>query len=123
MCQCQKNHCACSNGGCGSQSSCSCGCSSSCPCSQKGSSCGCKGSGESWSSKFLELADQAWMEVLKEKMKEHIKTNSKNIDELAKMIAQANEERWQKKIDSKHCCDNFDEKLKGFFGHTCCAKK
>jgi hypothetical protein len=52
---------------------------------------------------FLELADQAWMEVLKEKIKEHIlATKGAHLKELAKIISEANQKRWQNKIAAKH---------------------
>jgi len=62
------------------------------------------------------------MEVLKEKIKENIKANSKNMDELARMISEANHERWKKKMDEKSCCGCFEEKLKNFFEQSCKAK-
>lgn len=119
MCQCQKqsqsccgsNHCGCS---CQSQQSSCAGASGSCGCS-------CHKKSYDHSEKFFELADQAWMEVLKEKIKDNIRANSKNIDELAKLVAEANHERWKKKMEEKQCCGGFDEKLKNFFG-SCCKK-
>ena len=115
MCQCHSQS-SCSKGGCGCH-----GGSGSCPCSchQKGSTCGSEVSSHSHSEKFLELADQAWMEVLKEKIKENIRSNAKHLDELAGIIAEANHERWKKKMDTKKCCGNFEEKLNHFFGQTC----
>lgn len=116
MCQCKKGS------GCGCCSSCECGCQKSqCGCK---SSCGC---GSSCCSKddcckpekFLELADQAWKEVLKEKIKKHIEANSKNLDELAAIISEANHERWSRKMDGKQCGCCFEEKLENFFGRTC----
>ena len=121
MCQCQNQSCGCAKGGCGCShsagGSCSCGCAS-----QKMGSCGTQSKNESCASKFLELADQAWMEVLKEKIKEQIKSSSKNMDELARMIAEANHERWKKKMDAKNCCGCFEEKLKKFFEQSCSTK-
>ena len=117
MCHCQKQSCGCSKEGCGCgchQSSGSCSC-----CSQLKGSCGNE---DHASHKFLELADQAWMEVLKEKIKEHIKANAKHIDELARLIAEANHERWKKKMDQKCSCGNFEEKLKNFFEQSCRTK-
>jgi len=62
------------------------------------------------------------MELLKEKIKEHIQSQAKNIDELARLIAEANHERWQKKMEDKHCCGGYEEKLKDFFNQACQTK-
>lgn len=120
MCQC-KSSCGC---GCQSSKSCcseqECGKNQSCGCSSCKSSCG-EGSG-GFAHKFLELADQAWKEVLKEKIKKHIEVESKNLDELAKLISDANHERWKKKMESSHCCGCFEEKLENFFNQSCQTK-
>lgn len=120
-----------SSGGCGCQS-CSCSCHKkemgygghSCGCGSKG--CGCQGLCKQgscdYAAKFLELADQAWMEVLKEKIKEHIKSNAKNMDELARLISEANHERWQKKMENKQCTGGYEEKLREFFHMSCQAQ-
>lgn len=63
--------------------------------------------------KFLQLADEAWTEVLKEKIKEHIKAESKAIDQFAKLVAEANYERWKKKTQEKGL-DNMDDLLKAY---------
>lgn len=108
------SHCH-SNGSCESHSenraqSCGCGC-----CCNKGPEQK-SGQGEcNFAEKFLELADCAWMEVLKEKIKEQIRTHSKNLDELAAIIAEANHVRWHKKMEKKQCCKGFEEKVRGFF--------
>lgn len=116
MCQCHSHQSSCSKGGCG----CQCGCGScSCSCHQKGNTCGSDQSGSSHAEKLLAIADQAWMEVLKEKIKENIKSNNQHMDELARMISEANHERWKKKMDAKKCCGNFEEKLNHFFGQSC----
>lgn len=120
MCQCSQH--SCSKGGCGCHSqSCSCSCHQRSCCSgdHKGEkSC-------DYSKKFLELADQAWMEVLKEKIKEQIKSSSKNLDELARIVTEANHERWKKKMDAKGSCASFEEKLCDFFSQSssCTSKK
>ena len=108
-CSCHKMGGGCSSGGCGSQGS-SCGCQ----CHQQGSC--------DYAAKFLELADHAWMEVLKEKIKDHIRSSAKNMDELASLIAEANHERWQKKMENKQCNGSYEEKLRGFFNSSCQAK-
>lgn len=130
MCHCHSHgQCCSSSGGCGCQSkgcSCSChkmemsgGCQSSCGCGSKGCSCQSKQGTCDYAAKFLELADQAWMEVLKEKIKEDIKSNAKHMDQLAHLISEANHERWQKKMENKQCTGGFEEKLKEFFHMSC----
>lgn len=101
-----------------------CGChSSGCDendCCSTTSSC-CRGS-SGHAGKFLELADAAWVEVLKGKIIEHILANhSKHLDELAALISEANHERWHKKLSEKHCHECFEDKLKAFFSRSCTA--
>jgi len=59
------------------------------------------------------------MEVLKEKIKEQIKSHGKNLDELAALIAQANHEKWQKKMENNKSSQSYEEKLREFFGQAC----
>lgn len=124
-CGCHSSHNSCCGSSCGGQKSSVCGCSG-CSCSSQGSGggCGCgnKQGDCNYASKFLELADCAWMEVLKEKIKEHIQSNAQHMDELARMISEANRERWQKKMENKQCCGNFEEKINEFFGQSCPSK-
>jgi len=94
-----------------------CGCPT-CPCKGKGNF-GSKQSSFDYAGKFLELADQAWAELLKDKIKEHIQLHAKHLDELASLIAEANHERWKKKVESKQSCGNYEEKLRAFFQHSC----
>ncbi len=76
----------------------------------------------SYSDDFLALADEAWMEVLKEKIKENIRSNDKKLDELAKIISEANHLRWKKKMDKKHCQEDYRQKLHDYFDGDCCKK-
>lgn len=85
-----------SDGGCSCGSNCSCG-------------CGC-------SDKFLKIADEAWMEVLKEKIKDKILAHKgEHIDKLAEIIAKANGEKWRNKISAKTKGNEFKDSLKEFF--------
>lgn len=133
MCHCHnQSHSCCgsSHASCGCQSkgcSCSChqsqnDCQKSCGCEgsnqSKGCGCGCKSCGN-YAEKFLQLADQAWTELLKEKIKEHIQSQAKNMNDLARLISEANHERWQKKMENAQCCGCYEEKLKEFFSHPC----
>lgn len=122
-CHSQSNECGCCSHKtqgtcCSKQSSCACGsCSSGNACS----SCGCKQNCD-YAQKFLELADHAWMELLKEKVKEHTARLSPHMDELARLIAESNHERWKKKMENESCSDGFQEKLNQFFGKSCPKK-
>jgi len=65
---------------------------------------------------FLELADCAWTEVLKEKIKEHIKQQDGEwLTNLARIIAEANKKRWENKMCKEHGCQEFEEQLCSFF--------
>jgi hypothetical protein len=65
---------------------------------------------------LLELADEAWMEVLKEKIKKHIESgDGKNLDELAKLVSDANHQRWSSKLAENNTKHNFKDKLENFF--------
>lgn len=93
----------------------SCGCScQACSC------CSNKGHGQeeccNKEKKLLELADLAWMEVLKEKIKEHIKNSDSKIDEMAQLIANTNRERWHQKMAKAKMKEDFSKKLGSLFG-------
>jgi hypothetical protein len=68
---------------------------------------------------LLKIANCAWMEVVKEKIKEHIlATENARITELAKIIAEGNQELWKHKMGEKRHCKEFEEKLCGFFARS-----
>lgn len=122
MCNCHKQSCC--------SSSCHCGCmekSGNCGSSSCESHCHDEHSSGDFGKEFLLLADDAWMEVLKDKIKEYIIKNDKKIDELAQVIAEANHERWKRKMEKEHCCETYQEKLAGVFGScgsgSCQSKK
>lgn len=120
MCQCKSQSSGCSPCECSCHSLKSCCQQSQCGCQSQGCcGSGCKSCSGKYGNKFFELADQAWMEVLKEKIKANIQSSAKNMDELARLISEANHERWQKKIEDKECCGCFEEKLKAFFQKSC----
>src|ERR1700721_2272066 len=74
---------------------------------------------EDCASDFLAIADEAWMEVLKDKIKEHIlATQNDRMTELAKIVSETNNQRWRNKMEKKHGCMEFKEKLSRFFGQT-----
>lgn len=61
---------------------------------------------------LLEVADEAWMEVLKEKIKKHVETKSgKKLDKLAEFIASSNHTRWKNKMGAKKACSDYEEKV------------
>lgn len=117
MCNCKEQSCC--------SSSCKCGCQlSKDECCSSGSCCDTKACcGEDkhkgccdHAKKLLCLADQAWMEVLKEKMKQHIMQNDTKIDEIARVVSEANHERWQQKMAKHENCAKYEDKLKSLFG-------
>lgn len=80
---------------------------------------------ESYADLLLHLADEAWMEVLKEKIKDHIRQASgEHINQLAKLVSEANHAQWKDKFQKKkdHC--EFEERLHALLGSQtqCCNK-
>lgn len=79
---------------------------------------------------LFEIADCAWAEVLKEKIKEHIRSTDNKIDGLAKIVAEANHKRWKNKMQKdacaseyEECCLDFEEELCRLFSGPCEIKK
>ena len=71
---------------------------------------------ESFADQLLELADDAWMEVLHEKLKKAIEAASgKHLEKLAKIVADANKSRWQHKLQKKEDCEAFKAEVAAFF--------
>lgn len=69
-----------------------------------------------FANKLLEMADQAWMELLKEKIKEQIvASNGNKLDELAKIVAESNDDRWQQKLALLDIAHNFTDKVRTYF--------
>ena len=65
---------------------------------------------------LLEMADEAWMEVLKEKIKDHIrKTNGDKMDQLAKVISEGNHNRWKNKLALQNSVHTYQEQINDFF--------
>lgn len=102
--QSQKEGCSC---GCG------CGCGSHHHHHDTEGGCHC-------AEKFLAIADEAWKEVLKEKIKNKILTHKgEHMERLAEIIATANGEKWKHIISAKTKCNNFKDTLKDFFTSSC----
>lgn len=118
MSHCQSQSCCCSK-------SCGCGCrSGSSGCGSQQDSCHEEGASQScdFSKKLLGLADEAWMEVLKEKIKDHIKKNDQKLDEIARIVSEANHARWHAKCAAKQHCSSYESQLKELFhpsGNSC----
>lgn len=94
-------------GGC--SCGCGCGCGSDSHHHHSEGGCNC-------AEKFLEIADEAWKEVLKERIKAKILTHKgEHIEKLAEMVAKANGEKWKNKIAAKTNCNEFKENLKQYF--------
>lgn len=69
-----------------------------------------------FSDQLLEMADDAWMEVLKEKIKEQVRQKSgAHLDKLAKIVAEANNDRWQRKLELMDIAHNFADRVRSFF--------
>lgn len=99
-------------GDCNSNEKCCCSCHS-----KKEESCHGEDKHEEFAKGLLETADCAWMEVLKDKIKEQIvATQNDRMKELAKIVSEANSERWKHKMEKKHRCADFKERLCSFFG-------
>ena len=66
--------------------------------------------------KFMKVADEAWMELLKEKIKAEIeKKQGDSLEKLAEIITKANSEKWRHKITIKSKCEEYKNNLKDFF--------
>ena len=104
-------------GECHSNEKCCCSCHSSH--SKQEQSCHGEDPHDAFSKSLLEAADCAWMEVLKDKIKEHIlATQNDRMKELAKIASEGNSQRWKHKMEKKQGCMDFKEKLCRFFGQS-----
>lgn len=66
-----------------------------------------------YADELLALADQAWMEVLKEKIKEEIRQYSNDhLTQTAKLVAEANHLRWKEKLQSKKDLGEYEDRLR-----------
>jgi len=70
--------------------------------------------------RLLCLADEAWYEVLKEKMKDEIrKSCGENMDKLAKLVVGTNKAKWAHMVKGKIKCDEYKQNLKNIFASVC----
>lgn len=80
--------------------------------------CACHKHHQKYADELLNLADQAWMEVLKDKIKDQIvKHSGDHLTKLAELVSQANHARWADKIDEKKAVDGFEQRLKDLLYH------
>lgn len=70
--------------------------------------------------KLIGLADEAWFEVVREKIKKEIEaTCGDKLDELAKIVANTNNARWTHKIQGKVKCEEYKNSIRDLF--TSCS--
>lgn len=63
--------------------------------------------------KLLCLADEAWREVVKDKIKKEIeKSSGAKLDALAKLVAETNHRKWSHLIEAKKGCDDYKQGVK-----------
>lgn len=87
-----------------SAGSCECCCHRKCDCP-------CHHHGK-YSEQLLKIADEAWMELIKEKIKEDIlKHSGDHITQLAQLVSRSNHKRWTDKLSEKKNLDDFNEQL------------
>lgn len=71
---------------------------------------------EDFATKVLAMADEAWEELLMEKIKARIEKQSGNhLDKLAELIANANKKRWEHKLECNSCVHELHDELRQFF--------
>ena len=72
---------------------------------------------------LLEIADEAWCELLKEKIKKEIQAScGEKLDQLAKLVAQANGQKWAHKMKGKALCEEYKNNLKKMFSSCECKE-
>lgn len=81
-------------------------------CCHRTCDCPCHHAKGKYADQLLEMADSAWMEVIKDLVKEEImKQSSDHIKKLAKLVAQSNQKRWTEKLAEKRAHQEFEEQL------------
>ena len=84
--------------------------SKSCECNE---SCGCSSEETSKSAYMLKLADEAWSELMKEKMKESIeKMVGDKMNKTAQVSVEASMAYWSNKMRNEAAWAEFEEKLR-----------
>ncbi len=72
--------------------------------------------------KLLGLADKAWEELMIEKLKVEIQASCGMMDEIAKVVANANKKKWQNRIAAKETCHDYRHQLKSIFTSGTCQE-
>lgn len=68
---------------------------------------------------LIAIADDAWMELLHEKIKKEIeKADGANLDKLAKLVSDANRARWNHKLALNKNSAELKNSLDQFFGQA-----
>lgn len=94
-----------SGGSCCPCHNCKCGCHTC--------KCECHARKGKYADELLALADQAWMEVLKEKIKKEIESHSgEHLNQTAKLVAEANHTRWKEKLQARKDSQDFEDRLR-----------
>lgn len=69
-----------------------------------------------FSDELLALADEAWMEVVKEKIKKQIEeTTGAHLDKLAQLVSTANHQKWNSKLALMKAKEEYEAKLSDYF--------
>lgn len=70
--------------------------------------------------KLLAMADEAWYELLKEKIKKEIQGScGERLDKLAKLVAETNNAKWAHEIMGKVKCEEYKGSLHAMFTEEC----
>jgi hypothetical protein len=81
-------------------------------CCHQGCACSCHKK-QKYTDQLFKLADEAWMEVLKEKIKDEIRQKAgDHLSQLAQLTANSNQKRWKDELDEKKNLEEFDASLK-----------
>ncbi len=71
---------------------------------------------------LLELADEAWYEAVKDRIRKEIDAScGEKLDELAKIVTEANQCRWQHKIGGKVKENAYKTRIREFFESASCG--
>lgn len=66
--------------------------------------------------RLLDLADEAWLEVVKEKIKKEIEAScGDKLNKVAKLVAETNKAKWGAKISAKQHCKEYQQNLLQLF--------
>lgn len=70
---------------------------------------------------MLALADEAWMELMKEKMKAEIdRVSGAHMEKVAKLVTETNFAKWSDLIKGKAKCNEYKDNLKKLMTEECC---